>query len=52
MLDNGAAGVSITKKPQVVAFQKLNPIVSINTSIIRNYKICFRKGKAISIGTI
>jgi hypothetical protein len=52
MLDNGTAGVSITRKPQVIAFQKLDPTVSINISIIGNHKICFGKGKAISIGII
>jgi hypothetical protein len=52
ILDNGAAGVFIIRKPQVVAFQKLDPIVSINISITRNHKICFGKGKVISIGII
>jgi hypothetical protein len=52
MLDNGAAGVSTTRKPQVVTFQKLDPIVSINTSIVGNYKICFGKGEVMFIGTI
>jgi hypothetical protein len=52
MPDNRAAGVSIARKPQVVIFQKLDLIVSINTSITRNHKICFGKGEAISIGTI
>jgi hypothetical protein len=50
--DNGAAGVSITRKPQVVVFQKLDPIVSIDTFITRNHKICFGKREAISISTI
>jgi hypothetical protein len=52
MLDSGAAGVSTTRKPQVIAFQKLDPIILINTSTIRNYKICFGKGEVVSIGTI
>jgi hypothetical protein len=52
MLDNGTAGVFITRKPQVVAFQKLDPIVSIDISITRNHKIRFGKKKAISIDTI
>jgi hypothetical protein len=52
MPDSGAAGVSTTRKPQVVAFQKLDPIVSINISIARNHKIRFGKGEAISIGII
>jgi hypothetical protein len=52
MLDNRAAEVSTTRKPQVVALQKLDPIVSVNTSIAGNYKICFGKGEVISIGII
>jgi hypothetical protein len=52
ILDSGAAGIFITRKPQVVAFQKLDPIISIDTSIIGNHKICFGKKKAISIGII
>jgi hypothetical protein len=52
ILDNGAVRVFITRKPQVIAFQKLDPIVLINTSTTRNHKICFGKKKAISIGTI
>jgi hypothetical protein len=50
--DNGTTGVSITRKPQVIIFQKLDPIVSINIFIAGNHKIRFRKGEAISIGTI
>jgi hypothetical protein len=50
--DSGAAGVSTTRKPQVVAFQKLDPIISIDTSIAGNHKIRFGKGEAVSIGTI
>jgi hypothetical protein len=52
ILDSGAAGVSITRKPQVIAFQKLDLIVSINTSIAGNYKICFGKRKAVFISII
>jgi hypothetical protein len=52
ILDNRAIGVSITKKPQVVIFQKLDLIVSINTSTTRNYKIRFGKRKTISISII
>jgi hypothetical protein len=52
MPDNGAAGVSIARKPQVVVFQKLDPTISINISIARNYKIRFGKGKAVFISTI
>jgi hypothetical protein len=52
MLDNGTIGVFIVRKPQIVAFQKLDPTISINTFIAGNYKICFGKGEAVSIGTI
>jgi hypothetical protein len=50
--DSGAAGVSITRKPQVVAFQNLDLIVSIDTSIAGNYKIRFGKGETMFIGII
>jgi hypothetical protein len=52
MLDNRTVGVSITRKPQVITFQKLDPIISINTSIAGNHKIRFGKGKTVSIGII
>jgi hypothetical protein len=45
MLDNRTAGVSITRKPQVVIFQKLDLIFSINIFITRNHKIRFGKKK-------
>jgi hypothetical protein len=52
MLDSEAVGVSITRKPQVIAFQKLDPIVLIDTFIAGNHKICFGKEKVIFIGII
>jgi hypothetical protein len=52
MPDSKAAGIFITRKPQVVVFQKLDPIILINISIAGNYKIYFRKRKAIFIGII
>jgi hypothetical protein len=52
ILDSGAAGVSIARKLQVIIFQKLDPIISIDISITRNHKIRFGKKKAMSIGTI
>jgi hypothetical protein len=52
MLDSGTAGVFITRKPQVIVFQKLDPIISINISITRNHKIRFRKGEVVFIGII
>jgi hypothetical protein len=52
MPDSGAAGVSITRKPQVVAFQKLDLIVSIDTFIAGNHKIRFGKGEVVFISII
>jgi hypothetical protein len=52
ILNNGTVGVSITRKPQVIAFQKLDLIISIDIFIAGNYKICFGKGEVIFISTI
>jgi hypothetical protein len=52
MLDSGAAGVSTTRKPQVIAFQKLDPTILIDISIAGNHKICFGKGEVVFIGII
>jgi hypothetical protein len=52
MLDSGAAGVFITRKLQVVVFQKLDPIILIDISIAGNYKICFGKKEAMFISII
>jgi hypothetical protein len=52
MLDSGAAGVSIARKPQVIAFQKLDLIVSIDISIAGNHKIRFGKGEVMFISII
>jgi hypothetical protein len=52
MPDNRTAGVFITRKPQVIILQKLDPIILINTSIAGNHKICFGKKETISIGII
>jgi hypothetical protein len=52
ILDNRAAGVFTTRKPQIIAFQKLDLIVLINTFIAGNYKIRFGKRKVVFIGTI
>jgi hypothetical protein len=52
MLDSETTGVFIVGKPQVIALQKLDLTISINTSITRNHKIRFGKGEAMSIGTI
>jgi hypothetical protein len=39
MPDNRAAGVFIIAEPQVAAFQKIDLIISIDTSIAGNHKI-------------
>jgi hypothetical protein len=52
MPDTRASGVSITRKPQVTALQKLNPLIQINNSIVGFYKIKFRIRKTISLGII
>ena len=48
MPDSGALGVLIVKEPQVLALQKLDPIVKINCTNIRNYYIRFGKGLIIA----
>jgi hypothetical protein len=40
--DNKTTGVFITSLPQVIILSKLDPIILINSSIIRNYRIKFR----------
>jgi hypothetical protein len=52
MPDSGIAGISIARKPQVIALQKLDPIILINTFVTRNHKICFGKGEIVFIGII
>jgi hypothetical protein len=52
MLNNGTARVFITRKPQVIILQKLDPTVSINTFTTGNHKICFGKEKTVSISII
>jgi hypothetical protein len=52
MLDNRTAGIFITRKPQVVVFQKLDLIVLIDIFIAGNHKICFRKGEVMFISII
>jgi hypothetical protein len=48
MPDSGALGILIAKEPQVLALQKLNPIVKINYINTRNYYIRFSKRSAIA----
>jgi hypothetical protein len=52
MLDTGAAGVFTAGISQVLALQKLDPIVVINKSTAGKHKICFSKRKAVLLGTI
>jgi hypothetical protein len=52
MLDSGALSVLTTREPQVQALQKLDSIVKINCTNIKNYYIRFGKGSAIAQGTI
>jgi hypothetical protein len=52
MPDTGASGVFITRKPQVTALQKLNPLIQINNSTAGFYKIKFGAGKVISLSII
>jgi hypothetical protein len=47
MPNNSALSVSIARKLQVLALQKLDPIVKINYINIKNYYIRFSKGLAI-----
>jgi hypothetical protein len=52
MLDNKTIGIFITRKPQVIAFQKLDLTILINIFTTRNHKIRFGKKKIMFIGTI
>jgi hypothetical protein len=52
MLDTGAFSISIARKPQVIALQKLDLSIKINTSTARLYQIKFGAGETVSIGTI
>ena len=52
MPDSSVLGVLIAREPQVLALQKLNPIIKINYINTRNYYIRFGKGLAIVQGTI
>ena len=47
MPNSGALSVLIARELQVLALQKLNPIIKINYINIRNYYIRFSKGLAI-----
>jgi hypothetical protein len=52
MLDTRASRVSITRKPQVTALQKLNLLIQINNSMAGFYKIKFGARKVVLFSTI
>jgi hypothetical protein len=52
ILDNRTIGVFIISLPQVIVLNKLDLIILVNSSIIRNYRIKFRAREVLSLGTI
>jgi hypothetical protein len=52
ILDNRAAGVSITSLLQVIILSKLDLIILVNSFIARNYRIKFRARKVLFFRTI
>jgi hypothetical protein len=52
MLDTRASRISITRKPQVTALQKLNLLIQINNFTAGFYKIKFRAGKIVLLSII
>jgi len=52
MPDSSVLGVLIAREPQVLALQKLNPIVKIDCINTRKYYIRFGKGLATIQGII
>jgi hypothetical protein len=52
MLDNKAAGISTISLPQVIVLSKLDPIISVNSSIAGNYRIKFGVREVLSLGII
>jgi hypothetical protein len=50
--DNRAAGISTTSLSQVIALNKLDPTILVNSSITRNYRIKFGVGEILFFGTI
>jgi hypothetical protein len=52
ILDNKAAGISITSLPQVIILNKLDPIILVNSSIIGNYWIKFGIGEVLFLRII
>jgi hypothetical protein len=52
MLDNRTAGISIASLPQVIILNKLDLIILVDSSIIRNYQIKFRARKVLFLRII
>jgi hypothetical protein len=52
MPDNRTTGVSITSLPQVIALNKLDLIILVDSSIARNYWIKFRAGEVLFLRII
>jgi hypothetical protein len=52
MPDTRASRVFTTRKPQVTALQKLNPLIQINNSTVRFYKIKFGIREIVSLNII
>jgi hypothetical protein len=52
MLDNRTAGISITSLFQVIVLNKLDPIILVDSSIARNYRIKFGARKVLFLGII
>jgi hypothetical protein len=50
--DNRTAGIFIISLPQVIALNKLDLIILVNSSITRNYRIKFRAGEVLFLGII
>jgi hypothetical protein len=52
ILDNRAAGVSIIGLPQVIALNKLDLTILVNSSIAGNYRIKFKAREVLFLRTI
>jgi hypothetical protein len=52
ILDNRAAGISITGLPQVIILSKLDLIILVNSSIAGNHRIKFGAGEVLFLGAI
>jgi hypothetical protein len=52
MLDNKITGISIAGLFQIIILSKLDLIILVNYSIIRNYRIKFSAGKTLSLRII